>query len=36
MQFTHPATHEWKGTSSVGVFPTDGYVLFDMAGNIWE
>ncbi len=36
MQLTHSAAHEWKGTSPVGVFPANGYVLFDMAGNVWE
>jgi formylglycine-generating enzyme required for sulfatase activity len=26
----------FERTSPVGVFPANGYVLFDMAGNVWE
>jgi len=26
----------YRGTSKVGVFPANGYGLFDMAGNVWE
>ncbi|HXW87526.1 MAG TPA: formylglycine-generating enzyme family protein [Streptosporangiaceae bacterium] len=26
----------YEGTSPVGVFPANGYGLFDMAGNVWE
>ena len=26
----------WRGTSPVGTFPTNGYGLQDMTGNVWE
>jgi formylglycine-generating enzyme len=26
----------FEGTSPIGVFPLNGYGLFDMAGNVWE
>ncbi|HXZ77733.1 MAG TPA: SUMF1/EgtB/PvdO family nonheme iron enzyme, partial [Streptosporangiaceae bacterium] len=26
----------YQGTSPVGVFPPNGYALFDMIGNVWE
>jgi formylglycine-generating enzyme len=26
----------WTGTSPVGTFPTNGFDLFDMIGNVWE
>jgi formylglycine-generating enzyme required for sulfatase activity len=26
----------YEGTSPVGIFPSNGYGLFDMAGNVWE
>jgi len=26
----------YEGTSPVGVFPANGYGLYDMAGNVWE
>jgi formylglycine-generating enzyme len=26
----------YEGTSPVGAFPTNGYGLYDMAGNVWE
>lgn len=29
-------TDGYEGTSPVGVFPPNGYGLFDMAGNTWE
>lgn len=29
-------TDGYEGTSPVGVFPANGYGLFDMAGNVWE
>jgi len=34
--FDNRGAHGWKGTSPVGVFPPNGYDLFDMAGNVWE
>jgi formylglycine-generating enzyme required for sulfatase activity len=29
-------TDGFEGTSPVGAFPSNGYGLFDMAGNVWE
>jgi formylglycine-generating enzyme required for sulfatase activity len=29
-------TDGYEGTSPVGVFPANGYELYDMAGNVWE
>jgi sulfatase modifying factor 1 len=29
-------TDGFEGTSPVGVFPSNGYGLYDMAGNVWE
>lgn len=29
-------TDGYEGTSPVGVFPANGYKLYDMAGNVWE
>ena len=26
----------FEGSSPVGVFPANGYGLFDMVGNVWE
>ena len=26
----------WRGTSPLGLFPTNGYGLYDMTGNVWE
>ena len=30
------ATDGHEGTSPIGVFPPNGYGLYDMAGNVWE
>jgi formylglycine-generating enzyme required for sulfatase activity len=37
-QFPHENTLEdgWEGTSPAGMFPPNGYGLFDMIGNVWE
>ncbi|HEX5034095.1 MAG TPA: formylglycine-generating enzyme family protein [bacterium] len=37
-EFPHRAKTEdgYLGTSPVGVFPANGYGLFDMAGNVWQ
>ena len=29
-------TDGYEGTSPVGVFPANGYGLFDVTGNVWE
>jgi formylglycine-generating enzyme len=29
-------TDGYEGTSPVGAFPTNGYGLYDVAGNVWE
>ncbi|MBV8733396.1 MAG: SUMF1/EgtB/PvdO family nonheme iron enzyme, partial [Solirubrobacterales bacterium] len=26
----------WRGTSPVGLFPPNGYGLYDTTGNVWE
>ena len=26
----------WRGTSPVGLFPANGYALYDVCGNVWE
>jgi sulfatase modifying factor 1 len=26
----------WRGTTPVGLFPANGYRLYDMTGNVWE
>ncbi len=26
----------WRGTSPVGVFPANGYGVYDVTGNVWE
>ena len=27
---------QWRGTSPVGLFPSNGYGLYDATGNVWE
>lgn len=34
--YLNTGANGWKGTSPVGAFPSNGYGLFDMIGNVWE